>query len=393
MQELINHITNLELLSFYGWWQFGVCLFASVALLAIWRHIGRKQGDLGQVWLAMSVMCWSVSGLVDMYYSTSFLRNWQSVLEGLPDVSDFVLSEQVSNAEINEEASSLSWNIWRSVFSLLNSLFILLALPWFRYIPKQIEGLIHSKFWIYIVGLPFVFALLPTLSHLISPNVSPLIRETDVYYSILTLIFLGMVMWSSFAKRRLPILAWLSLLCILITFVAQVYKVIGSEQEVMLFSAIFKTSLIMIFFALALSWVKELSENTIADLNQIKFKLERIQLTPTQVSHQVEMMMDQKTYQFKLTETYYNILEQFVTKKKENQQGGWLEIKPKNESRDGKTYDIQDYNQIKRLLHAILDGVYGKNQWNQELHYESLKDQLLERSEEAARLVRLRHIP
>lgn len=162
MQELINHITNLELLSFYGWWQFGVCLFASVALLAIWRHIGRKQGDLGQVWLAMSVMCWSVSGLVDMYYSTSFLRNWQSVLEGLPDVSDLVLSEQISKAEMNEEASSLSWNIWRSVFSLLNSLFILLALPWFRYIPKQIEGLIHSKFWVYIVGLPFVFALLPT---------------------------------------------------------------------------------------------------------------------------------------------------------------------------------------------------------------------------------------
>lgn len=393
MQELINHITNLELLSFYGWWQFGVCLFASIALLAIWRHIGRKQGDLGQVWLAMSVMCWSVSGLVDMYYSTSFLRNWQSVLEGLPDVSDLVLSEQISNAEINEEASSLSWNIWRSVFSLLNSLFILLALPWFRYIPKQIEGLILSKFWVYIVGLPFVFALLPTLSHLVSPNVSPLIRETDVYYSILTLIFLGMVMWSSFAKRRLPILAWLSLLCILITFVAQVYKVIGSEQEVMLFSAIFKTSLIMIFFALALSWVKELSENTIADLRQIKFKLEKKHLTPTQVSFQVEMTMDQKTHQFNLTETYYNILKQFVAKRRENQRGGWLEIKPKNESRDGKTYDIQDYNQIKRLLHAILDGIYGKNKWNHELHYESLKEHLLERSEDAARLVRLKYMP
>lgn len=149
----------------------------------------------------------------------------------------------------------------------------------------------------------------------------------------------------------------------------------------------------MIFFALALSWVKELSENTIADLHQIKFKLEKIQLTPTQVSYQVEMTLDQKTQQFKLTETYYSILEQFVAKRRENQQGGWLEIKPKNESRDGKTYDIQDYNQLKRLLHAILDGVYGKNQWNQELYYESLKDQLLERSEEAARLVRLRHIP
>lgn len=393
MKELIKHITNLELLSFYGWWQFGVCLFASIALLAIWRHIGRKQGDLGQVWLAMSVLCWSASGLVDMYYSTSFLQSWKGILMELPALSETLLSEQLVQEEKIQEASSISWNIWRSVFSLLNSLFILLALPWFRYIPKQIEGLVQSKFWIYIVGLPFVFALLPTLSHLVSPNVSPLIRETDVYYSILTLVFLGMVMWSSFAKRRLPILAWLSLICILITFVAQVYKVAGSEQEVMLFSAIFKTSLIMIFFALALSWVKELSENTIADLNQIRFKLDKSQLSPTQISYEVEMTLGQKVFNFQLTETYYSILEKFIQKRREDQLGGWLEIKPKNETRSGKLYDIQDYNQIKRLLNSILDGIYGKKQWTQELHYESLKEQLIERSEDAARLVRLRYRP
>jgi len=114
--------------------------------------------------------------------------------------------------------------------------------------------LIKSKYWYYIIGLPFLFSMLPTISKMISGNEYILIRESDFYYGIFTLIFLGAVLWESFLKRRLNFLAGLSILVILFTLLAQFYKLTDSNFD-LLFSAIFKTSLIMLFFALALSWV------------------------------------------------------------------------------------------------------------------------------------------
>ena len=65
----ITEMINSELLSFYGWWQFVVCLFGFIALLRIWWHIGRKQKDFGQVWLALSILCWSFSGAFEIYFA------------------------------------------------------------------------------------------------------------------------------------------------------------------------------------------------------------------------------------------------------------------------------------------------------------------------------------
>ncbi|MEL6987171.1 MAG: hypothetical protein AAGK97_05015, partial [Bacteroidota bacterium] len=59
----------MEVLTFYGWWQCIVCLFSFLALLGIWYHIGRKQNDFGQVYLAISVLCWSFSGIAEIYYA------------------------------------------------------------------------------------------------------------------------------------------------------------------------------------------------------------------------------------------------------------------------------------------------------------------------------------
>ncbi len=48
---------------------------------------------------------------------------------------------------------------FRSLFSLLNSLFILLGLPWFRYLPQRFSAIIKSRYWPIIIGIPFGFAL------------------------------------------------------------------------------------------------------------------------------------------------------------------------------------------------------------------------------------------
>ena len=95
---------SIELLQFYGWWQLVVCLFACLSLLAIWWHLGSKSKDFGPVWLALSVLFWSMSGAVEIYYA-------------------HLLKGSLSTGKTEEILFTQSG--WRSIFSLFNSLFIL----------------------------------------------------------------------------------------------------------------------------------------------------------------------------------------------------------------------------------------------------------------------------
>ncbi|MEO1260155.1 MAG: hypothetical protein AAFZ15_15275 [Bacteroidota bacterium] len=398
---VLQYILEPELLSFYGWWQMSVCMFAFIALMAIWWHIGRRQKDVGQVWLALSVLCWSFSGGVEVYYAGQFQQNNKVVYEKMNELIGS--AEKINHTEIIAVKNALKkiegqtqdrayrLDSWRSIFSLFNSLFILLSLPWFRYIPKRIEPIIKSKYWHFIIGLPFLFSLLPTISKMFSVNSLGVVRELDVYYAILTLVFLGYVLWESFAKRRLLALAWLSVVCILITFVAQLYKVTGQGVDLTLFSAIFKTSLIMIFFALALSWVKELAENIIpgAALLFLQFKKEKNGNKKMEHFVSIKGIPGKEEKWIKLSTTLFELFLKFAERRKNNGED-WLEIKPKNDSRSGKLYDINDHNEIKRLLNALLDGVFGKNLWTKEKHFLPLKNTLFEMSDKRERKIRLR---
>lgn len=356
LQSNISH----DLLSFYGWWQFAVCLFAFLALFAVWWHIGKKQNDFGQVWLALSVLCWSISGGLEVYFANN------------PAIA----------ATVSEG--------WRSILSLCNSLFILFALPWFRYLPEKLGPIIHSKYWKFIVGLPFLFSFLPTLSKMASGRSYVIISELDVYYALLTLGFLGFVLWESFVKRRLKGLAWLSLICILITLAAQIFKLTDSSVNLTLFSAIFKTSLIMIFFALALSWVKELSENVIpvAKDFHIHFHKERTSKGKLERFVYLNGFPGDSKRKVILTPALYELFLTFAERKK-NGIEDWLEIKPKSYTGSEKQFDIKDYNEIKRLLVALLDGLFGKENWTRNHHLKPLKKTLFEMSEKRKRKIRL----
>ncbi len=347
-----------QLWSFYGWWQMSVCLFAFLALMAIWWHIGRKRGDLGQVWLALSVLSWSVSGAIEVYFAHSELSI--AKLEG-----------------------------WRSILSLFNSLFILFALPWFRYIPRPINALVKSRYWYYLVGLPFLFSLLPTLSKMVTSNQDRLISELDVYYAVLTLIFLGYVLFWSFAKRRLMMLAYLSILCILVTFAAQLFKLTAYNVNLTLFSAIFKTTLIMLFFALALSWVKELVENVLPASESLFLHLYQ-ERHSGKFTHALRLqgIPGNANTSLKLTPSMYELMLKFAQRRLQG--SDWLEIKPKNDPLGNKEYDINDHNQIKRLVEALLDGIFGKGCWTREHHQLPLRETLFEFSLQRSRLVRLR---
>ena len=356
-------MNDINLLYFYGWWQLSVCLFAFIALLSIWFHIGKKLKDRGQVFLAFSVLCWSISGLITILS----LKNLST-----------------SNDQMIFDGSL-------SILSLLNSLFILLALPWFKYIPELIKPLIQSKLWIWIIGVPFLFSLLPTISKMYLLESPSLVSELDVYYSTFTLVFLGAVLWESFAKRQLKSLSYLSLICITITFLAQILKLNGNTQNLILFSAIFKSCLIMIFFALALSWVKEIAENIIPDYKFLSLELSKIQSEDRKWSHQVNLIgLPGEGRLFNVSKSNYDLLELFVTKRISEED--WLEIKPKTNPLN-RTYDISDHNEIKRLLHNMLDGIFGKGNWNKENHETPLKQALFELSPKRERKIRLKLLP
>ncbi|MBR9923253.1 MAG: hypothetical protein GYB31_20675 [Bacteroidetes bacterium] len=359
-EQELQALLESQLLSFFGWWQLAVCLFAFCGLMGIWWHIGRKQEDFGQVWLALSVLCWSVSGGVEVWFSQQ------------PGAATYVLDG------------------WRSILSLFNSLFILFALPWFRYLPKRIEPVVKSGYWRIIVGLPFLFSLLPTIRKMWSGQSMGVISELDVYYAILTLGFLGYVLWESFAKRRLRILAWLSLVCVLVTLIAQLYKLTGSYIDMNLFSAIFKTSLIMIFFALALSWVKELAENVIPESAQIYLAFERKKNEAGKVENLVYLngIRGKNQQSIRLSPAAFDLFLAFAKRQKTGE--GWMEIRPKGETRSSKQYDIRDYNEIRRLTQALLDGIFGKGRWARELHEIPLRGTLFEVAPSRDRRIRLR---
>ncbi len=292
---------------------------------------------------------------------------------------------------------NLNWSLdaevslegYLSILSLLNSLFILLALPWFKHLPNFIAPIIKSKFWPIIVGLPFLFSLLPTLSKLFTENQGGVISELDVYYSVLTLIVLGVVLWESFVKRRLILLAYLSVICILITFAAQIYKLSENDVNQILYAAIFKTSLIMIFFALALSWVKDLTEKISSSSADVFLKVFRIKKDEKSYVNKLSVkgLNGAKERVIDLSNKNYDLMHRFISKKKKDD--GWLEIKPKSDMRSGKIFDINDHNEIKRLVVSILDGIYGKGLWSKVEHELPLKSILFEMSSQRERKIRL----
>ena len=89
-----------------------------------------------------------------------------------------------------------------------------------------------------------------------------------------------------------------------------------------------------------------------------------------------------------LSNKNYDLITKFISKKA-NDGEGWLEIKPKSDTRSGKLFDINDHNEIKRLVISILDGIYGKGLWSKVEHELPLKSILFEMSSQRERKIRL----
>ena len=81
---------------------------------------------------------------------------------------------------------------------------------------------------------------------------------------------------------------------------------------------------------------------------------------------------------------------QAFAKRKINDSDGWLEIRPKEITRKNKAYDINDHNELKRLIENLLNGLFGTGLWTKEKHFKPLKESLFELSPMRERKIRLR---
>ena len=391
--DQINALLDLpkpEVFLFFGFWQLITCLFSAVALFGIWWHLGKRRDEFGMIWLALAVLFWSFSGLAELYYADRlerFIRDGAVASGGAFNRSMLEANMQTVNIRVES---------MRSILSLFNSAFILLALPGFRHIPKPILPIIRSQSWIFIVFFPFIISLIINLGILVglfTPAQTVFVNTLDLVYAILiTLPFLGWILWESFEKRGLKTLAWLSLISIALTVIAQISKLNEDYLFKAVSSGIFKPILIMLFFALVMSWMKELSENPALLPQQLFLAFKRTRLASGKFGHEVQLTLPPHFHgnDIRLTRSRYNLLYKFAERKlrPDPEQGEWLEIKPKNDARQNRTYDIKDHNEMKRLIDNLLEEVFAKKEVP--VYRQFLKDALFEVSDQQDRKIRLR---
>lgn len=355
---------------FYGYWQIAICSFAFLALFSIWQHItkGNEQGqrDLGLFWLSVAILVWALSGVLEVYYA-----------EGLADA----------------KFDSTQYEGLKSMLSIFNSAFILLALPRFRHVPTMIRPVVRSESWRWLVISTFGFSVVLTLlmlSGVIIPKRITLISSVDLIYAIFTLFFLGLTLWASFERRGLTILAYLAVTSIAFTLAAQILKLGDSDFLKILLSTTFKTILIVLFFALALSWVEELGKSARKTFGPRSLGLQ----LSTGRNHQnrreyiVHLQLPEAAdwQRIYFTEKPFLLLHRFAEKRKaEGADGGWLEIQPKTAVK--KDYDIKDYNEIGRILDTICSSI-SKSNTHPPLSKSDLKEILFEYGK--SRRIRLR---
>ncbi len=350
------------LYQFFGLWQITIGFFAFMALWAIWGHITKDQDkgekDKGLMWLSFAVLIWAFSGVVDVFHA-----------------------HQLKNSSELTEFDNSVYEGLRSMLSIINSALILLALPCFKHIPRSIGKFVKSDAWLFIVGTTFFICTAVSIlmiTKVIIPSKAAFIYSVDFIYAMFTLSFLGLILWESFEKRGIKLLAYLSVVSIACTLIAQVLK-LNLEDTVfwgIFFSCAFKTILIMLFFALALSWVKEMTKNYFPQPDEMHLFFIQKKIQTNKYNYQVILTIPPhiQTQAVSYTEKPFSLFLSFAeARKKANNDPklGWLEIQPKSYKTGD--YDIKDYNEINRLLDPILNSSFGLDNWTSEVERSHLK--------------------
>ena len=247
-----------DVTQFYTLSHMSISLIGAVLLLMIYSNIRqryrhlleedetKKRVDQGLLYLSLALFVWVFSGLWN-YISTQF---------------GFF--------------GKFEYQIGIYLLSIVNNMFFLLALFYFHYAP----GFIYKN--TKNVRLIISIIILVTMSTFILSSIGGDLDYQGIrVYAIPDLLLSGFVsfllmvsLYRTFMKRSLQLVAYISILVIVLMFVSQlpeVFQALNNSYTPILIKLISKTALIFIFLVLATSWVIELANTPKANEMKIKF--------------------------------------------------------------------------------------------------------------------------
>ncbi|SRX74933.1 hypothetical protein [Aequorivita antarctica] len=236
-----------EVAKFYILSHICIAFLGGVLLLALWFNIrarfsqlleeddSQKRVDKGMLYLSFAMFIWVISGCW-IYGGTVF---------------NFTETQ--------------GYQLGINLFSIVNNMFLLLALFYFYYAPGFIY---HNKKNIKKIVIVIVFTSIVTFALpfiLKENNVINGLRISgipDLLLSAFLCYLLGISFYRTFVYRGLKIIGYISVLVILLIFVSQISEVFltfGNDFSNNFIKIIAKTSLISIFLVLATTWVIRLA--------------------------------------------------------------------------------------------------------------------------------------
>ncbi|MBL7885466.1 MAG: hypothetical protein JNJ52_01865 [Flavobacterium sp.] len=235
-----------------------ISLIGGFLLLSIWlviqnkfkqkltSEISVKRFDKGLLFISFSVFVWSFSSLLILIFTQFNTSNW------------IILISQ-------------------NMFSILNSLFLILALYYFDNSPQYLYNNKKSttRILIFFVGLSLLSLLIAlTVGETITTYGIRFNTIPDLLLSATLTWFLILSLYRTFYNRNMKSVAIIAVLSIVVLFITQVPYVFNFENysfSIDLAKLIAKTTLIFIFLVLGTSWVLELSQLPEATTMKINF--------------------------------------------------------------------------------------------------------------------------
>lgn len=243
---------------FYLITEFLISFIGGFLLGAIWlvvqnkfkekltSEIPIKRFDNGLLFLSFSVFVWAFSPLLILCFMTFEVNNWMALIS-------------------------------QNMFSILNSLFLILALYYFDNSPKYLYNNKKStkRILLFFIGLSVVSLVLALFfGETINTYGFRFNTIPDLILSGILTWFLILSFYRTFYNRNMKSVAFIAVLSIIILFLAQVPYVFNFESysfQIDLAKLISKTTLIFVFLVLGTSWVLELSQLPEATTMKIDF--------------------------------------------------------------------------------------------------------------------------
>lgn len=232
---------------FYLLSEIFISLIGALLLLAIWSAVQRyfknqlsheiaiKRVDKGLIYLSLSLFVWCSSAAVTYVNLTTSNSEWTILIS-------------------------------QNIFSILNSLFLILALFYLDHAPSYLYNNEKNakKIILLLIGLSilsFILAIIfndKTSTYGVRYSTIP-----DLLLSLLLSWLLAVSLFRTFAYRKMKIVSIVALLTILLIFISQLPQAFHIESWSFyndLVKIVAKTGLISIFLVLGTSWVIELAQ-------------------------------------------------------------------------------------------------------------------------------------